>query len=637
MRASRAVILSALVTVLGALGSACNDAPTLAIAVVHPPGSVIASTTVTVYVSATLTCEAVQFADVDDTTLAGLQVAQETLRPGEAPVGSLADLPRVDHKVIVARGLGDDTKLVTGGCIEADAITDSETLAIDTVPAVLASAAFAGSGDPDGVQVTIANLDGTAASGRTVSWRVIGPYGTKPSDATLATLVTGADSTWDRPTTTCTGPDGQSDLHPVPPDLSGGYAARVRVAWAQSPPPPLTGLTGLTQAMPGSRPLAPTANAAHPCAVGHDATQTPTHVVACLNAGPPDTVDVFTVASSAGVVSYSDVPDPPVSMTTSAGIYALPVGSGSDVDIIAVDSTLGGGALVPVYGSPQVGACPACTRFLDVMYVPACGSAPAQLLGRTGLAELVEMPPLGGAATTLLLPLADRPTALFKLVSAGCITRFDTGTGSTSSTSQQIFVLDFIKGTHVVETAAVACSGANCIAVPLPVAGAGVAFTGGDAPAGVIAEVDATGVLLTTVDIVGAGSGSEQELLDLAQIPSASVPHRIAVGQLDGDGLADYAWDNDTQNAPVLQVAYARAGFDGPLSALTALPDLSGGSGSGSDESVIDVVAGPILGDATDDILVSTTLGAIALPTLVAPVPGDVPADVPPSPTCSGP
>ncbi len=612
MSASRVLVLG-----LAAGAAACGTDPTLAIEVHHATGSQIARTTVSVYASPTLTCDDVQFGDVDDATLAGLAVAEETLVGGNVTAGSLAGLPRVAHKVIAARGFGADGKLADGGCVEADEITADTTLAIDAQAAVLASIS-AGS-DAYAILVTVANLDGSAVAGRAVSWRVIGPDGTMPADPSKATVLERADATWDRPTATCTGPTGTAVIHPVPPDLSGGYAARVRVAWAQESPAPLSALTKLT---PGQRALTPVAGMAHPCAIGHSAAGSPASVVACANAS--GTVDVFSVGSTAGAVTYTTVASP--ALAAPVGIFAVPGATAGDTDVIAIDAgntpaIPGTGRLVKITGGSTVAACPECNSFVDAMYVPPCGTAKALLLGRTKDNVIRALSPLGGAATKFGAP--DAPlTQAIAFVTAGCVTRFDT-TGV--PTQVQLAVFDYVaklSGRVVATSATIDCAGPVCISTALKVPGAGVAFTGGVAPALVVSSVDATGVILSTVDIVS--TGSQNVFLELSRIASAAVPHRIATGQLDADGQLDLVWDNVTKADPFVQIAYARAGFSGNLSALTGL--------ALGDASILDVQAAPLVDAIHADALVVTSSGVVVLPSLVPAQTGTVPTD--PASTC---
>lgn len=604
MRPTRALILC-----LATSAPACATDPTLAITVHNDPGTASEDTIITVYASSSLTCADIRFGDLDDATLAGLEVAELTLRKGVPFAGSLDNLPRVEHKVITARAIGlDGQALVAAGCVEVDAITETTTVVIPTVPAALVSLS-AGS-DAYGVGVTVTGLDGAAVAGREVSWRVIGPDGTMP--AALPNIAVLSTASWQPDSATCTDNNGTAVVHPVPPDLSGGYATRIRVAWAQHSPPALTALTKLT---PGARTLTPVAEMAHPCTLGYGASG---GVVACANAG--GAIDEFTIHATGGVVAYTTVAS--AAVATPAGIYAVPAHS-PDLDVIAVDAGAtpavpGSGKLVLVSGTATVGACPECNSFVDVMYVPACGTAQAQLLGRTKDNAIRTMSPLGGLATKFGAPAAPL-TQDIAFVGAGCVTRFDpTGT----ATQVQLAVFDYVSklGGRVVATSAtIDCAGPVCASTGLKVPGAGVGFTGGLAPALVVSSVDATGVVISTVDIVS--TGSQNVFLELSRVASAGIPHRIATGQFDRDGQIDYVWDNATKAAPSVQLAYAADGFDGHLTALTGLALANG------DDTILDVLAGPVHDAALADAVIVTTSGVVVLPSLVPAQTGTVPVD----------
>ena len=614
MRATRALFLS-----LAASAAGCGTDPTLAIIVHNGSGTVSEETTISVYVSPSLTCADIRFSDLDDATLASLEVAELTLLDGAPIAGSLDNLPRTDHKVIAARAIRLDGRsfvFVAGGCVEVDAITDNTTIEIDTEPAVLV--ALSAGSDAYGVGVTVTGLDGAAIAGREVSWRVIGPDGTMA--ASLSNVTSASGAVWEPVSSTCTSSDGTAVVHPVPPDLSGGYAARIRVAWAQQSPAPITALTKLS---PGERALTPVATMAHPCTLGYGPSR---GVVACANAN--GAIDEFTVHATGGVVSYATIAS--ATVATPAGIYAVPA-NGSDLDVIAVDAGStpalpGTGKLVLVSGTSVVSPCPECNAFVDVMYVPACGTAKAQLLGRTKDNTIRSMAPLGGPATRFGAPAAPL-TQDIAFVSAGCVTRFDP-TGMASQV--QLVVFDYVTklGNRVVTTSAtIDCAGPICASTDLKVPGAGVGFTGGLSPSLVVSSVDATGVVVSTVDIVSAGSGNV--FLELSRIASAGIPHRIATGQFDDDGQLDYFWDNTSKVEPSLQIAYAKNGFAGNLSALTGLGPANAGG------TILDVRAGHVHDDAHDDAVIVTSSGVVVMPSLVPAETGTVPAD--PSLSCPAP
>ncbi len=107
----------------------------------------------------------------------------------------------------------------------------------------------------------------------------------------------------------------------------------------------------------------------------------------------------------------------------------------------------------------------------------------------------------------------------------------------------------------------------------------------------IVTSIDATGIELSSRVLLAGSNGNDGNFVEIASVQSAGVPHRIGVGQLDADGIPDFVWD-DTSRRPLIQVAYAQSGPDGPLSAL--LQSLVAG--------VFDVVIGDVTGDGLDDV-----------------------------------
>ncbi len=435
-----------------ACAPACGSDPTLEIVVHHPTGSVIASTTITVYDSPTLTCDAVRFGDVDDTELAGLVVAQETLFANAPTQGNLDNIPRVDHKVIVGRGLDNDGSLATGGCIEQGEIDDSLTLTIDTVVAALASTATdpgSSLANPDlyGIDITVTDINGAPIGGREVSWRVYGAAGTQPAMAGTSPVGSAGNPEWDRSAPTCTGVDGLANLHPIPPNLTGGYEVRPRVAWTQQPVAAYSTLTHTGAfLLHGAVPATTT----HPCAVGHLAGLDPPGVGACIDGSNVSTFHA-TVGSDGTVTATTDSS---VALA-SIGLFSLPDANGSDVNISSVD----GARIDSVVGNGPNGICLACKDFDDIQLVPSCGNAPAFLLGHSPTAPTIETSIIkidlsSAPYTQSVFPINlgkidDRTIGTIDFNAAGCMTLLD---ASGMSSPVQVVVLDFEGSTLLATT-----------------------------------------------------------------------------------------------------------------------------------------------------------------------------------------
>ena len=605
----------AIVVFLGA----CGSDPVLDVVVKHPAGADIASTTITVYVSDTLSCDDVRFGDVDATTLAGLQVTEETLFDTGRTDGGLANIPRLAHKVIVGRGFGNDGKLTAGGCVEQDAVTGDLTLEIDTELAVIAAVTpNPGSDGKDsyGVDVTIATPSGDLVAGRAVSWRVYAPIGTVPAATGAASVGDPLDAVWERATLTCSDASGVANVHPIPPDLTGGYEVRPRIAWTQDPVSAVSALTKLDLGLGAGTRVSLSGGAPHPCAIGHVAGLTPERVGACINGA---NVDVFDVSvSAAGAEAFVDQPGKVV--TNPAAVFGLPEANGTDVDVLAIQATPGNAKVVSVYGKNPGGACLACTGIDDVQVVPACEGGPAA----TVLAHLGS----GIGAGTIVRLAADWSPSLFAAAepgyttsfnAAGCMTRLDIATGT--PTTVQAVVLDF---TATTDTALPPFSRmlydctTKCAKLDLPVPTAGAGFAPGTTQSLIATTVDATGVELGQfVMISGSNGGTRADhLVPLSSIPSVAIPHRIVTGQFDKDGQLDLVWDNVAGRRPLIQIGYARLGPDGPLSAFGASPG-----------DIADLIVGDLTSDGLDDILVAGTNIISVIPTRVPARTGEIRAD----------
>ena len=112
--------------------AACSTDPTLDVTVVHPVGLSVASTTVTVYESATLHCEDIEFARLDAAGLVALATSEADL-DAIGGVGSLSGISRTGNKVIVARGFDTNSVLVSAGCVEKGEVKGDDSVSVTTV------------------------------------------------------------------------------------------------------------------------------------------------------------------------------------------------------------------------------------------------------------------------------------------------------------------------------------------------------------------------------------------------------------------------------------------------------------------------------------------------------------------------
>ena len=548
--------------------AACADDPTLHVSVTHPAGSQVGKTVVSVY-EGSFGCVQVEFGDLTADQLQASLVAEDTI-----PYGNLNGLSRTDPKIVVARGYGADGQLVTEGCAEKDVVTGADELAVTTVPTATASLASADPTHADafGLAVTATDPDGKQLDGRPVSWRVYAPAGAMPAASGLDVA---PDSSWQPAAPVCT-TNGLAVIHPVPPSTVGGYAIQARVAWAAEPVPLYSNVVAdLSVAA-----LTPPANVTKACAIGR-AGGAPALV--CLTGSGATQYSV----GAGGTLAAG----PSVTVANAVALYALDSG-----DVWAMTSS---GAPVRVFPSAQAGACTGCSNVTidDVVLMPACGSSPAKLLvHNTGIGkQLLWMDPTGGALTEFPVQLkTGELLAKQELVSAGCASELDASAGT--YTTQQVAVIDInrpLTGVPIASRAHFACTASGCQTLDLPVAGGPVGFSGGSQPYVIATNLDATGVVLTSLLLAGA------HWVELARQPAASVPHKIVTGQLDDDGGIDKVWDMKTKLGGLVEIAYSRMIGDTPLEGLSlALAQQE------PPKVALDLLVGDVTGDAHDDIII---------------------------------
>jgi hypothetical protein len=565
--------------------AACADDPTLHVTVVHPAGSQVAKTVVSVYEGA-FGCLAVEFGDLTADQLAASLVAEDTI-----PHGNLDGISRTDPKIVVARGYGADDKLITEGCAEKGVVTGADQLEVDTMATATASIGLADPTHVDlfGLAVAATDPDGKELDGRPVSWRVYAPIGAMPAATTVDVA---PDSSWQPTSPTCTSA-GRAVIHPVPPSTVGGYAIQARVAWAASPVP----LYSAVVADFSATVLTPPANATHPCAIA-------AHQLVCLTGSGATT---FSVASDGTLTPGASVP-----LTNPIALYALATG-----EVWAMSAT---GAPTRVFPSVQPAACTGCTGVAidDAVVMPACGNSPAKLVvHNTGSGkQLLWMDPTGGAMTDFPVQLqTGELLAKQEIGAAGCASELDPTAGT--YTTQQVATIDLTRaatGVPLATRAHFACTASSCRTLDLPIAGGAVGFSGGTQPYVIATAVDATGVVLTSLLM------ANNHWVELARQPSASLPHRIVAGQLDDDGGIDKLWDMKTKQGGLLELAYSRMIGDTPLEGLSLALEQD------PQKVALDLLVGDVTGDGKDDIVVvAQTVDGTATGVAVAPSHAPVP------------
>src|SRR5262245_17359731 len=209
---------------------ACGDDISLRVVVHHPAGVTIALTKVTIYESASLTCTDVSLARVGADELDAVRVAEQSVDADGNVDGTLDDISRVDHKVIVARGFSEAGAWITAGCEEHDVVQEATKIVIDTIPTVTASPVLdVDMTDPLLAVLATTDQSGMAVTDRRVAWTVYGPAGSQPMQANN---VAASDGVWEPTKPACTQAKGAAALHPPPPSVVGGYAVQLRAEWS---------------------------------------------------------------------------------------------------------------------------------------------------------------------------------------------------------------------------------------------------------------------------------------------------------------------------------------------------------------------------------------------------------------------
>ena len=576
--------------VLLALGAAaCGDDLSIVVDVTNP--TPVNHTVISVYESDAVTCDSIEFGDLDATALQSALVAEEIYdSAGKVLSGSLDGISRTKNKAIVARGYDASDALITAGCTAKGVVHGTDHVKIDTVDAATVSAVADTSNDFL-INVFATKSDGTFLDKRKVSWHVYAPIGTAPY-APASVTIDGA-SEWEPNNAACTNNNGSAKLHPIPPSLIGGYATRVRASWAANEIPLQS---AISKADADQMPIKPPAGAVHACAVR---TSGGTRRLVCLDSqlitGNPIARELsVTVANGRTTIAITGTTTPFASAPI--GVIALPGAVSGDKNVYAVTSM---GDLLPVFGAPAVAAttCSGCTGpVTDYLFVPSCDppdTAPKVLL-KSG-AKLFGMPATGGAAIEIT-GASDALFTDFSFNGAGCVT------DAIAKASRQLVMIDATIGGVSLSRGFYACTGggADCHRIALPLAGAGVAFalTDNGEHRLVGASIDATGVVMSSYVILpdpSTGAASKLDrLLEKDRVPAAAVPHKVLAGKLDDDDGYDLVWDVAAMRGSTLEIAYSR------LAGNQRLESISGLQAVGADDLLLDDLSG----DGHPDIVI---------------------------------
>jgi hypothetical protein len=611
------VLLSAL--------SACSDDPSLRVRLdlERPP---IEHLVISVYESPSLTCEQVEYADLTEAQLDALLVDEQTII-GDSVEGTLDNLSRTDHKLIVVRGYAPTGELLEGGCAEHDLVVVNDTVTVKThviasVSAQLAVEELTGLPiDPLRIGVIVTDRDGVPLPNRPVAWRMIGPAG---SDATQATnITTTADGVWQPERPACTTMKGTTPVHPVTPNLVGGFATSVRVAWANQVATQFSGVANTDLALTEIDIPAVTK---HPCAVSVKRSGTTIQKrLVCVD-GSFARAYPITVASGVATLGAptSEMLDrPPV------GLFALPVESDpSQREIYAVDVDGNVTALFGAAPSMTTVNCTGCAaNVVDAIVAPACGQRDTEkllLVVRDGPRDSVRVMPSRGGLAVEIRGFADSVATTLEITlrNAGCVSQI----GPTGYEERQLTVVDLLDPTTelALTRGFYACTATSCKRVALPVAAGAIGFTS-DPPYLIGTAVDATGIVLATWGLIS--NPDEMDMMtDLLierapRVASSMLPNRIAIGTFDEDDGTDMIWDFPRQRGIALELAYSNATG-------VRFQALSNPLGM----NMIDMIATDVTNDDHDDIIIAGRKlvpagrgGVVVVPTHAVAAPDTIP------------
>lgn len=577
--------------------AACGEDPSLRVQVdfERPP---IDRIVVSVYESPSITCEQIEYADLDEAQLAALLVAEQSLETDGTTEGALEGLSRTDHKLIVARGYSQTGELLEAGCEPHDLVVENDKALVKAHVIGSVAAQVVTDMDPLNPQpldplkigVLVTDRDGLPLVDRPVSWRMIGPAGSEATQATNI-LETG-DGAWQPDEPECTGDKGTVQVLPVTPNLVGGFAVSMRAAWTTSAQTVFSGITNTDFALAD---LAIPDETTHPCAVSVKRVGGATQKrLVCVDGA---FAREFPVTLANGVAKLGAPASTPLTGDVPIALFALPNQLDATLsDVYALDKD---GKVTGLFGAtgelPTANCADCADHVVDAMVAPACGerdTAKMLMVVRTQARpdKLVVMPARGGLAVDI--QVSQEVSLEIALNNAGCVTAI----GPSGYEPRQLSVLDLITPTGSFTRGVYACS-PTCKRVVLPVAEAAVGFTKTSPPYLIGAASDATGVVLATWGLVPDPEDATTDRLveRAARVPAGGPPGHLAIGTFDEDDGSDMIWDIAfrARGGTNFELAYASAGGV-RLQALSALVGLS----------AIDLFSTDVTQDDHDDIII---------------------------------
>jgi hypothetical protein len=540
------------------VASGCSD-PTLTVQIDVPAAyrAQVATVSLADYELADVTCDAIAFGDVAPQILDGALTTQVETTPGAAT--ALAGISRIDHKVLVARGLDAGGALIVAGCATLDVIDGDARLAIGTVPAAIVTI------DPrkpdlpftDKTPISARVIDalGNPLADRWLVTRVYGPRGAPGGSTGKAGCPrAGVD---DCAPTSAT---GDVTMVPAPSTQPGPILVQVHVEWARAQPPPVA---GFASAQAFTFPLRTLAAAPPPSCAAY---RTSAGVrIGCLAALAGGNLEVQHFGWVGGAIVK--LPGSPAASGAIALIATPGATTASTDTLIAI--TESGDWLDGVTGQAIAHVDPpAAATVAAAQVVPACGKTAFVVIGFSNGA--VATYDLAGAPLATFVPPAT--ARIFELDAAGCI-----GDVAAPSTLYRAVVFTETRSDQATVTFALV-DGPQGLRTPTWVGFGGVGFVGGANGESrlAIGQIDLSGVIVKEWLLDPAATDVTKQLVAPITHEAVSVPAQIVGGDFDGDGAADRAWlilAASGATAPGrLQIVLAATAGDVPITGVS--PDL---------------------------------------------------------------
>lgn len=527
-------MIAARTTALVLLVVAACDEPNLTIELRSPSGlpGPVTRTTVTAYVSETLTCDAIAFGDVEVIDLNASRIQEVELTQS----GAFTNLPRIDRKLFVARSfMGELSDIpAAAGCAEVGEIADHSAIGIDSqlIASVALSGSIGGGTFSDRrIAVDVDQPNGAALAGREVRWTTIGPNGSFGGAHVRTSLQAGL--------TIATNDRGRADVEPAESDVFGPMVARVSVAWADRPLPLVQ---GFMHGLHVSVPLDASGNTASspPVCVRRRRLGRPT--VACLLANSA-TQRVVELSLSGVDVQTRDLSAPGVETAFSLVSAPAPIGETerlyallSDGRWLGLDGTFDGSTADLC--KMQLGTCT--VQPVRSVALPDCGGGATKVvieLARNDGKNQFET----FTSTGIRVPgLATRVRGSLRIIGAGCV-----GYGEALAEALVVTTADALNGQNL---AFVDCGRETACSVSWigsPVVAFAPGPAAGDLPRLVGSVNDITGPVMvdwTFAPDIGRNGAPTVVLREQRRTSAAGFPLGVVAGHFDADTAIDLAW-----------------------------------------------------------------------------------------------